>query len=47
MDEVFYGRLVLLLTMFLFLIGGGVIIFVLHWSEPILAGRQQTYYITS
>ena len=48
MDEVFYGRLVLLLVMFVFLIVGGILIFSLHCVEQVKAGpKQQPYYITS
>ena len=46
-DEVFYGRLVLLLMLSIFLAGGGVALFVFQCAEPITAGPRQTYYITS
>ena len=46
-DEVFYGRLVLLLMLSIFLAGGGVALFVFQCAEPITAGPKQTYYITS
>ena len=46
-DEVFYGRLVLLLTLSLFLAGGGVALFFIQCTETIHAKEKRTFYITS
>ena len=46
-DEVFYGRLVLLLMLSLFLAGGGVALFFIQCTETIHAKEKRTFYITS
>lgn len=46
-DEVYYGRLVLLLTLSLFLAGGGVTLFIVQCTENIYAKKKRTFYITS
>ena len=46
-DEVYYGRLVLLLTLSLFLAGGSVALFFIQCTETIYAKEKRMFYITS
>ena len=46
-DEIYFGRLVLLIALSLFVVGGAAAMFTFYILEPVYAGPQRTRYVTS